>query len=85
MGRYEKTKRATKDNKLHYLTTTYRKVPKRDTDTYFIAQQGDRLDLLANRFYGSPTLWWFIAHVNHLKGINVPAGTSLRIPAKPGI
>ena len=47
---------------------------------YFISQHGDRCDSLANRFYGSPTLWWFIARVNHIKGMNIPAGTKLRIP-----
>jgi len=25
-------------------------------------------------------LWWFIARVNNLKTMNIPAGTKLRIP-----
>ena len=49
---------------------------------YFIAQEGDRCDNLAYRFYGSPELWWFIARVNNLSANNIPAGTSLRIPRK---
>ena len=40
----------------------------------------DRCDNLASRFYNDSTLWWFIARVNNLKTMNVPAGTSLRIP-----
>ena len=69
-----------KSSKRYYTTTLYRIVIERDTDMYFIAQQGDRCDNLAQQFYGDPTLWWFIARVNHLKTMNIPAGTSLRIP-----
>ena len=50
-------------------------------DMYFIAQEGDRCDNLANRFYGNPNLWWFLAKVNNLTTMNIPVGTSLRIPA----
>ena len=46
----------------------------------FIAQEGDRCDVLANQFYNDAKLWWFIARVNNLKTNNIPAGTSLRIP-----
>lgn len=43
---------------------------------------GDRLDLLANRFYGDASLWWVIAQANKLGGdtLNVEAGTQLEIP-----
>ena len=67
-------------NKKSFDTTIYKEVPKKDTDEYFIAQEGDRCDNLANRFYGDPQLWWFIARVNNLTANNIPAGTSLRIP-----
>ena len=63
-----------------YETTIYNKVPERNDDMYFIAQEGDRCDNLAQRFYKDPNLWWFIARANNLKTMNVPAGTSLRIP-----
>ena len=88
MARYDTTKRTKYKspdkervgNKDKYNTTIYLKVPERNDDMYFIAQEGDRCDNLANRFYGNPQLWWFIARVNHLETMNVPAGTSLRIP-----
>jgi nucleoid-associated protein YgaU len=83
MSRYKNTKTYTKGdkfNKRYYRTTLYRQVVKKDTDMYFIAQQGDRCDNLAFQFYGDSGLWWFIAKVNHLKTNNIPAGTSLRIP-----
>jgi len=80
MSRYRYTKKEKKNKKNYYQTTVYRKVEEKNTDSYFIAQQGDRCDNLANRFYGDPTLWWFIARVNNLTTNNIPAGTSLRIP-----
>tara|TARA_R100001443_G_scaffold13950_4_gene23849 strand:- start:3589 stop:3852 length:264 start_codon:yes stop_codon:yes gene_type:complete len=80
--RYEKTtiKINEKTNKQVYSTTLYKEIPKKDSDMYFIAQNGDRLDTLAQRFYKNASLWWYIARANNLKTMNVPAGTSLRIP-----
>ena len=81
MARYNKTLRRKKNKKNYYLTTIYKKVEEKNSDLYFIAQEGDRCDNLANRFYGDSSLWWFIARVNNLTTNNIPAGTSLRIPA----
>ena len=89
MGRYgntsifKQTKKYSKDRKINvdkYGTTMYNKVPESNDDMYFIAQSGDRCDTLAQRFYGDTSLWWFIARANNLKTMNIPAGTSLRIP-----
>ena len=89
MPRYENTKKIKyieknkgKSSKLKktYKTTIYNIVPERNDDMHFIAQEGDRCDNLAQRFYKNPHLWWFIARVNNLKTMNIPAGTSLRIP-----
>ena len=80
MARYEKTKRQRKNQKDYYATTIYNKVVEKNSDAYFIAQDGDRCDNLAVRFYGDASLWWFIARVNNLTTNNIPAGTSLRIP-----
>ena len=81
MARYKNTKIASKNNKNYYATTIYENVPERNTDNYFVSQEGDRCDTLATQFYGNPNFWWFIAKVNNLKTNNIPAGTSLRIPA----
>ena len=81
MARYKNTNKLRKNKKSYYATTIYKKVEEKNSDGYFIAQQGDRCDNLANRFYGDSTLWWFIAKVNNLTTNNIPAGTSLRIPA----
>ena len=82
MARYTSTSKKTdrKTDKLAYGVTIYKKVPERNDDMYFISQHGDRCDNLANRFYNDSSLWWFIARVNNLKTMNIPAGTSLRIP-----
>ena len=80
MKRYKDTRIKKYLNKRSLSTTLYENVPKKDTDQYFIAQDGDRCDNLATKFYGDVSLWWFIAKINNLTTMNIPAGTSLRIP-----
>ena len=80
MSRYKNTKKPRKNGKSYYATTIYKKVNEKNSDGYFITQEGDRCDNLAHRFYGDSRLWWFIARVNNLKTNNIPAGTSIRIP-----
>ena len=81
MNRYKNTRKVKKNKKDYYATTIYKKVEEKNSDSYFISTEGDRCDNLAQRFYGNPQLWWFIAKVNNLTTNNIPAGTSLRIPA----
>ena len=92
MARYENTKlkkqkilRGLSKTKAYNITSTgtviYSSIPESDSDIYVITQMGDRLDSLANQFYGDPTLWWYIAKANNLTSMTVPPGTSLRIPA----
>ena len=81
MSRYKSTDKNRKSNKKYYETTIYKKVEEKNSDSYFIAQEGDKCDNLANRFYGDSSLWWFVARVNNLTTNNIPAGTSIRIPA----
>ena len=81
MARYENTKKLKKNKKNYYATTIYSNVPEKNSDMYFISTAGDRCDNLAFRFYGDSKLWWFIARVNNLKTMNIPAGISLRIPS----
>jgi len=79
-SKYKSSDKERVGNKNKYNTTIYNKVPEKNDDMYFIATDGDRCDNLAHRFYGNPQFWWFIARVNNLKTMNIPAGTSLRIP-----
>ena len=84
MSRYENTKLVQKiknNTKIISRTTTiYSSIPESDNDIYVISQYGDRLDLLSHKYYGDSTLWWYIAKANGLKFMNIPEGTSLRIP-----
>ena len=64
-----------------YATTIYSSIPESDSDIYVITQDGDRLDLIANQFYGNSTLWWYIAKANHLSFMTLEPGMRLRIPA----
>lgn len=45
-------------------------------------QEGDRLDVLAARFFGDSRKWWRIPAANPSIGYSdeIPAGTLLRIP-----
>tara|TARA_R100000734_G_C3317646_1_gene111006 strand:- start:1518 stop:1787 length:270 start_codon:yes stop_codon:yes gene_type:complete len=80
MSRYRNTQKEKRNGIDYYKTTIYNKVDEKNSDAYFIAQEGDRCDNLAHRFYRDASLWWFIARVNNLKTNNIPAGTSIRIP-----
>jgi nucleoid-associated protein YgaU len=52
------------------------------SDTYIQTITIERLDTLADRFYGDATLWWVIGAANGIgKGtMRVPRGIKLRIP-----
>ena len=82
MARYSKTEiNKTINHKTAYNTTIYSDIPDSDDDIFIITQAGDRLDLLANRFYGDHRLWWYIAQANNLNRMNVEPGLSLRVPS----
>jgi nucleoid-associated protein YgaU len=73
-----------KETKQNYLESTiYPKVKPNNNDLYIISEQGDRLDLLANKYYGDTTLWWVIATANNINDATfyVEAGIQLRIPS----
>jgi hypothetical protein len=83
-GRYLYTKTKETKNKKRYLESTiYPKVLPTDNDIYIITEQGDRLDILANKYYKNPSMWWIIASANNINDANffVQPGTQLRIPA----
>ena len=65
-----------------YSTTLPKKIEPDITDATITAKQGDRLDELAFKFYGDPSLWWVIAEVNGLSngGLAIVAGTQILIP-----
>ena len=80
MGRYDNIIKI--DNKkFKSIGTSYLpKFQKQNSDILLIATDGDRCDLIAQEYYGTSELWWFVASVNNLKSNNIQAGTQLRVP-----
>ena len=47
-----------------------------------VLRGGERLDTVAGEVYGDATLWWVIAAASDIGwGMQVPAGTFIRIPS----
>ena len=83
MRRYNSTEIKTRwDGKRVYRTTQYPTIRVSVNDVFVISSDGDYLDVLANKYYGDPTLWWIIALANNIgKGrLSVEPGLQLRIP-----
>lgn len=68
-----------------YQTVKYPEIPLSVNDTYAITTLGDRLDLLAQQFYGDSSLYWIIACANPDKigfsTLFINEGTEIRIPS----
>jgi hypothetical protein len=82
-SRYERNStKKTKDGRVVYTAKRYVNIPLRETDVYVATETGDRLDTLANYFYGDSSLWWIIATANNIHDakFSYPDGTILRIP-----
>lgn len=57
-------------------------LPQED-DTSYRVLGTDRIDLLANKFYGDPVLWWVIALANDLELVptSLSEGMVIRVPS----
>ena len=67
----------------YYKGTKYPEIPLSENDIYVITVIGDRLDILANRYYGDPTLYWIISAANPSQSFSsmyIIEGSQLRIP-----
>ena len=84
MQRYEKYAEFIKatQGKRRYSTMYYPRPERKSTDIFIITRKNDRLDLIANEYYGDPRKWVILAKANKLHNgtIRVPAGTRLWIP-----
>ena len=82
MKRYETTPIKTDKSGIRvYSTTYYPDIPLDDSDEFISVIDGDRVDLVANRYYGDVSLWWVIAKANGIKGkAALTPGDVLRIP-----
>ena len=86
MSRYKNTKAFVDINGRNYKgRVDYPKFPLKETDTYYVTISGDRLDLLANDFYGDSRYWWIIsrAYCDKIKtdSFFIDPGLQIRIPS----
>ncbi len=77
------------EGKDRYLET-YNQViiPDSDEDVYHVVSQGEenRLDIIAQNYYGESSYWWAIALANELLDpFIVEVGTMVRIPPRTSL
>jgi|TARA_B100000902_G_scaffold398794_1_gene466911 hypothetical protein len=87
-NRYRNIKRK-KDPKTGFnyrIPVLYPKIEERDDDILHIVVVGERLDLLAFRYYNDSGLWWIISRANGLDPsiISPEVGLELKIPQNTG-
>ncbi len=65
-SRYERVKDyvATDAKEITNKVKQIRQIEKLDKAFVYVIEEGDRLDNLANRFYGDPTKFWIICDAN---------------------
>lgn len=83
INRYQNIPTTTSEtNKRVTRFVLYPPIPRNVSDIYLLTTPGDRLDLLANKYYGDVGYWWIIAEANAIgKGsMTIPAGIQLRVP-----
>jgi len=83
---YTNITRESDTDKSYMESTIYPRIKATDTDIYIVSEAGDRLDILAKKYYGDVSMWWVIAVVNNLNDANffVEPGLQLRIPTDTG-
>ena len=69
-------------NEKYHETVFNYKVKESNGDKFITLDRDTRLDVLANKYYADPSLWWVIAMANNIMdGLEtVKLGTVLRIP-----
>ena len=85
ISRYSEIQQKTGDNgKRVVRSVIYPPIPRDISDIYLLTTPGDRLDLLAKKYYGDVGYWWIIAEANAIgKGdLTIPPGTQIRVPTR---
>ena len=69
----------------YYKNIEYPEIPVSSNDIYIISKATDRLDLLANDYYGDVRYWWVISKANPDKvkrdSFFINPGLQIRIPS----
>lgn len=73
----------TNDNKVHLDNVNPIKINCSNPQFHVVeSNEENRLDIIANNYYGSPSFWWFIAMANNILDPSVIiVGTILKIPS----
>ena len=71
-----------KEGRRVFRPTMYPSIPIRDSDIFIYPRFGDRLDNLAQKYYGDVSMWWIIAKANNLDEahIGLEVDKQIRIP-----
>jgi hypothetical protein len=74
----------TLDGVEHWEQPEYPKIEAAPDDKRYTVGQNDRIDKLAQRFYGSMDLWWIIALANDMELLPdaLNANTVIKIPSQ---
>lgn len=87
MNRYQNISTTTNPQGVKsYKNLKYPEVPTSVDDIYVISVSGDRFDILANEYYGDPSLWWVISIANPelpQNSLYLPLESQIRIPINP--
>jgi len=77
-----KIKEDTRTGSRYFKPTLYPDIPEKDSDVIHNVRAGERLDLLAYKYYNDVGLWWVISRANRLdpSQIGLEASTVLRVP-----
>ena len=81
--RYKNTPvRKDKNGVRYYRPTIVPNIPITDGDQFVFPFDGDRLDSLAQRYYGDSNLWWIIAKANEISDgqIGLDPEKKIRVP-----
>jgi len=82
--RYNRNDIIKKNGVSFYRSKIYPNIPIKNSDNYLITSEGDKLTLLANKYYKDQSLWWIIYRANNLSNGSIfpPPGIQLRIPTE---
>tara|TARA_R110000803_G_scaffold99458_1_gene167532 strand:+ start:3942 stop:4244 length:303 start_codon:yes stop_codon:yes gene_type:complete len=84
MGRYTNISDSrTLGGKPYKTTSKYPDIPLSFNDLYAYTDEGDRFDILAQKFYSNSNLWWIISIANPQfpqNSMYPPLGVQIRIP-----
>jgi hypothetical protein len=87
MNRYQNISTTTNSQGVKlYKNLKYPEVSPSVDDIYVISVDGDRFDILANEYYGDPSLWWVISIANPelpQNSLYLPLESQIRIPTNP--